>query len=615
MNNSTNIKNMSDEEKFKSLLEWFVKQLKINNNIEPGEHTQGEGCKRRKIRNYYSDWREYQGFVLDATVRGGFQAHQTGSNFIHYDWVNVCPIFKKNENKTFDVESLKIFVKPNNKIEKELSEINIQELGLFDGEKPNSILGSFFEEFKKEIFAYMSANLSNDKTVNNNQEKRRIHLNTILYGPPGTGKTYHTAIYAVAICDNISIKELESKDYETEILPRYNKLIEQGRVKFTTFHQSYGYEDFIEGIKPKTVNGNVQYNREDGRFKEFCNVKIFDFDYAWNQFIECVKLTNDRTFELPLETTVNNIQWIDDGKSGRFKNLNYTASQSVYKEEVKSIYDGTFKDTHKMETHGTNNVKRRTGEAIIKKLKEMFPDSIKVFIIDEINRGNISKIFGELITLIEDDKRGVAKVTLPYSGNEFTVPENVYILGTMNTADRSIALMDTALRRRFDFVEMMPDTKVFVKKDTDGKAKDIEIDGVNIRKLLKNINERIEYLYDREHTIGHAYFKECLKANCDINTLREIFKNKIIPLLQEYFYDDYEKIALILGDDKLKYNEKECFVIKRSVPNAFINSNFNEGDKYDLNQTIWKLGDTDFAERLKAIYKDEEDKNTTESTN
>ena len=478
-------------------------------------------------------------------------------------------------------------------------------------EIPESDFSDFEKHILKPFFNKGIDDLFNDAL----KLQSNISLNTILYGPPGTGKTYHTAIYAVAICDNISIKELESKDYETEILPRYNKLIEQGRVKFTTFHQSYGYEDFIEGIKPKTVNGNVQYNREDGRFKEFCNVKIFDFDYAWNQFIECVKLTNDRTFELPLETTVNNIQWIDDGKCGRFKNLNYTDSQFVNKEEVKSIYDGTFKDTHKMENHGTNNVKCRTGEAIIKKLKEMFPDSIKVFIIDEINRGNISKIFGELITLIEDDKREKVSVKLPYSGEDFTVPKNVYILGTMNTADRSIALMDTALRRRFTFVEMMPDTKVFVKKDTDGKAKDIEIDGVNIRKLLKNINERIEYLYDREHTIGHAYFKECLKANCDINTLKEIFKNKIIPLLQEYFYDDYEKIALILGDDKLKYNEKECFVIKRSVPNAFINSSFNEGDKYDLNQNIWELGDTAFAERLKAIYEDEEDKNTTESTN
>ena len=167
-----------------------------------------------------------------------------------------------------------------------------------------------------------------------------------------------------------------------------------------------------------------------------------------------------------------------------------------------------------------------------------------VFIIDEINRGNISKIFGELITLIEPPKRlgqrEELQAKLPYSHEEFGIPDNVYLLGTMNTADRSIALLDTALRRRFSFVEMMPDSGVL-----DG----VEVEGISISGLLTTLNRRIEVLFDREHTLGHAFFTP-LRQSPSIQTLGEIFRDKVVPLLQEYFYDDYEKICLVLGDRK-----------------------------------------------------------------
>ena len=197
----------------------------------------------------------------------------------------------------------------------------------------------------------------------------------------------------------------------------------------------------------------------------------------------------------------------------------------------------------------------------------------RVFIIDEINRGNISKIFGELITLIEPTKRtgqteGM-KVKLPYSAKPFGVPDNVYILGTMNTADRSIAMLDTALRRRFRFKEIMPNPYIL---------NGINIEGISISDMLTRINKRISVLYDREHTIGHAYFIP-LKDNPTIEQLAEIFENAIIPLLQEYFYEDYEKIRMVLGDNQKKDTEQQ-FIIKTV-------NNYNElfGNVDDLDET------------------------------
>jgi len=300
-------------------------------------------------------------------------------------------------------------------------------------------------------------------------EKEHVEFdkNLILYGPPGTGKTYNCAIYAVAICTEQSVEDVAALGYD-EVMLQYNQLKAAGRIAFTTFHQSYGYEEFIESIKPvmkdKQSSGDIQYTIEDGLFKKFCN--------------HAGGITSDKAESESEEPN--------------------TASEN------------------------------------------------SVFIIDEINRGNISKIFGELITLIESSKRSgmpeAAAATLPYSGEEFSVPSNVYILGTMNTADRSIALMDTALRRRFQFVEMMPNLDVL---------KDITVDGLRVSEMLDAINKRIECLYDREHTIGHAFFM-ALKENPSVKCLGDIFARSVIPLLQEYFYEDYQKIQLVLGDNGKK---------------------------------------------------------------
>ncbi len=176
-----------------------------------------------------------------------------------------------------------------------------------------------------------------------------------------------------------------------------------------------------------------------------------------------------------------------------------------------------------------------------------------VFIIDEINRGNIAKIFGELITLIEESKRDVASVILPNSRVEFSVPSNVYIIGTMNTADRSIAMMDTALRRRFRFEEIQPSTQALREMKADKVFGDPDENGnpvtIDVAAMLDVINRRIEVLHDREHTIGHAYFTGLTGENATFENLRKIFKKSVLPLLQEYFFDDYYKIRLVLGDN------------------------------------------------------------------
>lgn len=387
-----------------------------------------------------------------------------------------------------------------------------------------------------------------------------LSLNQILYGPPGTGKTYSVVRKALEIIEgNASDDRSKFKEY-----------VEKGQIKFITFHQSYGYEEFVEGIKAETKNDNVSYRIEDGAFKSICKRangdKIplkdakeelieDDFKKLYENYVDKLPLFSNNTYGKILETPTDKQPFYlykNNQSSILIKPQNSNDPKTI-------SCDKLIKDIFHNDSYGMPSYEPVIIQDILSQEYESYKtnhiNKNYILIIDEINRGNISKIFGELITLIEPSKRLGADdeimVELPYSKEKFGVPSNLYIIGTMNTADRSIALMDTALRRRFEFVEMMPEY------DTLNKT---IIEGINVGEMLKTINKRIEYLYDRDHTIGHAYFINV----SDLKTLANVFKNKILPLLQEYFYDDWEKIRLVLGDSQ-KDENLQLVKIKRNM--------------------------------------------------
>lgn len=472
--------------------------------------------------------------------------------------------------------------------------------------------------------------------------------NMILYGPPGTGKTYYTVIYAVAIADNrpFDIVESEAKADYQKVLDRYNELKKEGRIAFTTFHQSYGYEEFIEGIKPVVddSSGEIGYTIEDGVFKAFCkraeipvsynidhmaNVwKIIlkqpgDSDlkkecfengtirFDWKSQDECVgKIDYSYVCLFRDKLKIGDIVVSYFGSSTDIDGVGIVTGDAEYDESkisfrwsrtvkwvyygkpvnIKALNDNIYLANDKI--HSLKRVKISELFKLIKPQEYQANDKNYVFIIDEINRGNISKIFGELITLIEETKRKGSdeemSAILPYSSETFSVPNNVYILGTMNTADRSIALLDTALRRRFRFVEMLPNPQVL--KDIGVDVVTYKGQSLDVAKMLEIINRRIECLYDREHTIGHAFFTK-LKYDSTVEQLGRIFQRAVVPLLQEYFYDDYEKIQLVLGDN----NKDEELKFIRDLPiDTHIFNEYNS-EIAGLPETIYEIQTSAFT--------------------
>lgn len=380
-----------------------------------------------------------------------------------------------------------------------------------------------WEMFKLSNFVWETISKSTRSISNEVDELNEDNKNFILYGPPGTGKTYNVINKALEIIDPEGYSEMAEDNNREAILNQYKELVDKGQIAFCTFHQSYGYEEFIEGLKS---DGKGNFVTEDGILKRI----------AYNAAYEGLK--------------------------------------DEYKEDEVSYDDKKLK---------VNNYINK--EKTFKEAKKF------VLIIDEINRGNISKIFGELITLLEEDKRiGTSNqivADLPYTKEKFSLPNNLYIIGTMNTSDKSIAQIDIALRRRFIFEEMMPNYEILD-----------EIDGIELDKLLITINERVEFLLDRDHLIGHAYFVNCNSYSDIIN----VVINKIIPLLQEYFYGDNEKVGMILGGIGSSKDDK--YIVYREEKSA---SKIFKGFK-----NISDIGSKEFfrvksnitIEELKNIYED-----------
>ncbi|ECC2426927.1 AAA family ATPase, partial [Campylobacter jejuni] len=443
-----------------------------------------------------------------------------------------------------------------------------------------SVLGkNEVESYAKPLFEDIlsNSNLSAIKQSENEKiliENQNIPLNQILYGPPGTGKTYHTIDKALEILG----ENLENRD---EKKAKFDEYVKNGQIVFTTFHQSYGYEEFVEGIKPridsKENSKEVEYEIKDGIFKELCKKALDNYKVSLltqEEFVKSEDLENK--IEIFLDELVDQQKFIEKIQSGGFKLEEYNEKYRIITDDTNAnlylnleIFKTLLENKDKIINGRSikqilNNKHRRQIDSYYFQLVKLFKEREQdykvdnnpsekpelkpyIIIIDEINRGNVSKIFGELITLIEPSKRigekEELKVTLPYSGEKFGVPKNVYIIGTMNTADRSITSLDTALRRRFEFIEMMPDVSKL----------SMDCEGINLQELLKAINTRIEYLLDREKTIGHAFFVSVE----NLEDLKKVFQNKIIPLLQEYFYNDYALINEVLNDNGMIFEDKK----------------------------------------------------------
>lgn len=453
-------------------------------------------------------------------------------------------------------------------------------------------------------------------------------LNQILYGPPGTGKTYNTVIKAMEITNPELIQKDKDGNVENyEVLKeKFDELKQQGQIEFVTFHQSYSYEEFVEGIKPDLENGKeLRYKLQNGIFKTICNnakelletkvkynfnkdnISVYKilipdeslFAYCiendcvainWGNDIDIsncdsqeeiiAKIPEDFESRKQCISQLNLFKlWIDnDLKSGKDVIVIIPGSMNTIKGIAKItgdyFYNSDIENGHQQrkvdwirKNINISSDSIYNSKFVSPTITGMFNDKINwdtflnlinnknnsksfnaVLVIDEINRGDVSKIFGELITLIEEDKR-IGKehqmtVTLPYSREPFGVPNNLYIIGTMNTADRSIALLDTALRRRFDFEEMMPKPELLRGKD---------IEGVDLEQLLTKINDRIKNEYDRDHQIGHSY----LMGVKNKEQLERAYKNRILPLLNEYFYNDIDSVAKILNCKPNDISSKE----------------------------------------------------------
>lgn len=634
-----------------NLFLWVIRseQIKLSNNFfQISTNAYGDGIDRwdsseGENLNFKENNYVYTGgpgsYPLTEPKRGDIILVRTGNSK-----ARAIGIVKKNDYSGGWTEKGVIHVLWINKSERNSSELfgrgRIPGFTKTHPEHPWSQVYSAFRTEYRSSFYFIknlagSAAESGPESDSDQQpegDTMKYPLNQILYGPPGTGKTWDTVNHAMAIIEDKPLKELE-REGRKDVKERFDKLKEDGQITMVTFHQNFTYEDFIEGIRPVLLDEDedesekVQYELHKGVFREIAERANGNRtqaeqigDESWNMddllqaFAESIgeKLNSEEGINLfsPDSRSGATIEKINWSGSGEFKSVQLGGSvqhhkliAKIIKRDYEAFYRGKIKSAEDIKP-AYKSERNHHGLAmyyfpLLEMINKFHDDewqpeeqaAVKkqnyVLIIDEINRGNIAKIFGELITLVERSKRlgqdDEAMVTLSYSKEEFGVPDNLYIIGTMNTADRSIAQLDTALRRRFEFIGMMPNPK-HGKISTDMK-------GVNCQELLAVMNERIHFLLDREHQIGHTYFMDI----GDLESLEAAFKNKIIPLLQEYFYDHWEKIDLVLNGNG--------FIRE----NPFDNGLFKNTDLIDEQRKIYELlpydnGKWKAPESYQAIY-------------
>ncbi|MFZ1573025.1 MAG: EVE domain-containing protein [Chlorobiota bacterium] len=403
--------------------------------------------------------------------------------------------------------------------------------------------GTNFTATKTEFKTILS--LINNTTASNNKADMQAK-NIILYGPPGTGKTYNSIDKAVEIASP------ERFNFNNHKVNKgvFDELRRNGQIEFVTFHQNYSYEDFVVGISPDVTSGTLRFDKREGIFKQLAerakqnwltatNKKeiTIDFNFVFNSFFAKLIEEEVKEVEIPMKSKgykfkVTSID-IDEGRIKFTKQSGGTGHDLLVK-NLKAIYVGSL--DYGVEGLGVYY------NPLVEHLKE-FAETLEpqnsteeelkrfVLIIDEINRANISKVFGELITLLEDDKRlgeeNELKITLPNGEKEFGVPPNLYIIGTMNTADKSIALIDIALRRRFEFIGYYPEYEMLNEEES---------------LLLKKVNEAVfKEKKSADYLIGHAYF---MKGQ----TIQIVLQNKVVPLLMEYFSGKTDIVSKIFAD-------------------------------------------------------------------